>query len=167
MATLYELAENWLKVMQLAEEGADEEAVANALEDIGGEIEDKADGYAKVIKSLEAEAAAIKSETDRLFARKTAMENSAKNLKKRLESTMIACGKTKFRTLLFSFGIQKNAPSVQIEDESGFVAWAQSQSPELIKTKIEINKKELIAQIKSGVEIDGVQLILSESLRIR
>lgn len=167
MATIYELTEKWLKVKELAEEGADEEAVANALEDIGGEIEEKADGYARVIKSLEAEAAAIKSETERLTARKATLENSTKRLKKRLKEAMEACEKTKFKTLLFSFGIQKNAPSVRIEDESGFLAWAQSNAPELVRTKTELDRKQILEQLKAGAHFDGIELRQTASLRIR
>lgn len=167
MSTLYELTEQWAAVLSLAEEGADAEAIENALADIGGEIEDKADGYAKVIKELEGQAEVAKAEKERLYARETAFKNSARNMKLRLEEAMVRCGKPKIKTDLFSFNIQKNAPSVRIEDEGTLIATLKSSAPDLLKTKIEIDKKALLGALKEGLVIKGAEIQQSESLRIR
>ena len=71
-------------------------------------IEDKADGYAKIIKALEADVDGIQKENDRLTSRKKTYENRIKWLKQNLEMCMRATGKKKFTTDLFSFNIQKN-----------------------------------------------------------
>lgn len=167
MSTLYELTEQWAAVLLLAEEGADAEAIENALADIGGEIEDKADGYAKIIKELEGQAEIAKAEKERLYARETAFKNSAKNMKARLEEAMVRCGKPKFKTDLFSFNIQKNAPSVRIDDESRLVEVLKKKAPEILKTKIEIDKKALLNALKEGAAFKGAEIQQSESLRIR
>lgn len=167
MSTLYELTEQWAAVLYLAEEGADAEAIENALADISGEIEDKADGYAKIIKELEGQAEIAKMEKERLYSRETAFKNSAKNMKTRLEEAMVLCGKPKFKTELFSFNIQKNAPSVRIDDEGTLVATLKNDAPALLKTKIEIDKKALLSALKEGLVIKGAEIQQSESLRIR
>ena len=109
MNKLYELKENWKQVADmLYEEEIDEQCILDTLESIEGEIEDKADNYAIVIKELLADAKICKDEKQRLENRQKSFENRATLLKTKLEEVMRETGKTKFKTAKFSFGIQKN-----------------------------------------------------------
>lgn len=109
MAALYELTGAFLELMgMLQDEDCDETCIMDTLESIEFEIEDKADGYAKIIKSLESNVEGLSKEVDRLTARKKTYENRIKWLKQNLEMCMRETGKRKFTTDLFSFGIQKN-----------------------------------------------------------
>lgn len=109
MSNLYEITDNWKKVAEmLYEEEIDEQCIMDTLEAIEGEFEDKADGYAKVIKELLGNADVCKQEKIRLEARQKAFENRAKFLKQRLYENMKAMNKLKFKTDLFSFNIQAN-----------------------------------------------------------
>ena len=117
MSSLYELTGQYLSLMDIAED-ADPDVLRDTLELIDGEIEDKADNYAKVIKNLEGESKTIEEEIERLNRKKKGIDNSIDSIKKNLERCMIVTGKRKFKTTLFSFGIQKNAPSVNVKDES-------------------------------------------------
>lgn len=109
MAALYELTGEFLQLMDMLEdEECDEQCIMDTLESIEYEIEDKADGYAKIIKSLESNVDGLSKEADRLIARKKTYENRIKWLKQNLEMCMRATGKRKFTTDLFSFNIQKN-----------------------------------------------------------
>ena len=109
MSKLYELKENWKQVADmLYEEEIDEQCILDTLESIEGEIEDKADNYAIVIKELLADAKICKEEKQRLENRQKSFENRANLLKSKLEEVMRETGKTKFKTARFSFGIQKN-----------------------------------------------------------
>lgn len=160
MSTLYELTGQYLALMDIAEE-ADPDALRDTLEGISGEIEDKADNYAKVIKNLEGQVSALDVEIKRLQDKKKGKENSIKSIKSSLERSMIVTGKRKFKTLLFSFGIQKNPPSVSVTDEASVPEqfWKQ-QEPVL-------DKKGLIDFIKSNGPVDYAELTQGESLRIR
>lgn len=109
MSSLYELKENYKQIEEmLYEEEIDEKLILDTLESIEGEIEDKADNYAVIIKELLGDAEVCKQEKIRLEARQKSFENRAKLLKDRLEEIMRETGKTKFKTAKFSFGIQKN-----------------------------------------------------------
>lgn len=169
--SLYELTGDFLSLMDmLYDEDVDEESFLEACEAIEMQIEDKADGYAKIIKSIDADVAGIDAELKRLGSRKAGLKNRQKQLKENLEGTMKAMGKTKFRTGLFSFGIQKNPPSVKVEDEPAFIAYCQRNGREVfLKYRDpEINKTELKnAILKNGEAIDGVEVAQGESLRIR
>lgn len=106
---LYEIAEQYKELETMLYDGeVDEQLIWDTLEGIDMEFEEKADNYAKFIKGLIADAAAIKAEEERLYCRRKAIENRAAGLKNRLEENMRFIGKTKFKTELFSFNIQKN-----------------------------------------------------------
>lgn len=109
MSSIYELTGEFLQLLDMLEdEEVDEQVIMDTLESVECEIEDKADGYAKIIKSLEADVDGIQKENDRLAARRKTYENRIKWLKQNLEMCMRATGKKKFTTDLFSFNIQKN-----------------------------------------------------------
>ncbi len=109
MSNLYQLTNNYETVLNmLYDEDADEEMILDTLEAIEGEIEDKADNYAKIIKELEAKQNARKEEAKRLTESAKVFENRVKALKSNLFNSMKATGKTKFTTDLFSFNIAKN-----------------------------------------------------------
>ena len=160
MSTLYELTGQYLALMEIAEE-ADPDVLKDTLEGIDGEIEDKADNYAKVIKNLEGESKTIEEEIERLGRKKKGIDNSIDSIKKNLERCMIVTGKRKFKTTFFSFGIQKNAPSVNVKDESKVPAqfW-KKQDPKLDRTSL----KEFL---KENGNTEYAELVQGESLRIR
>lgn len=106
---LYELTEQFLALQELAyDPEVDEQTFQDTMEGLWGEIEDKADSYAKIIMGMKADIEALRTEESRLAARRKALENRQQALKNNLEANMREMGKTKFKTALFSFNIQKN-----------------------------------------------------------
>lgn len=115
MASMYELTANWAAVLEMAQDpDIDPQAIADTLESIGGEIEEKAENSAIVMKELEAEAAKLKAEEQRLKDRRTKVENNIKDIKQRLFDAMKMTGKEKFKTELFSFSIAKNGGKIPV-----------------------------------------------------
>lgn len=163
--SLYKLTEEYMHMLEvLSDPEIDEQTVRDTIEASGLDeaIEDKAENYAKVIKELEGQVAMLKAEEQRLSSKRKACESSIKRLKKTLEGAMIATGKTKFKTNLFSFNIQKNAPSVVFDVELDKVPkkWFIKQDPKLDKEGI---KKAL----SEGSKLKFAHLEQTESLRIR
>lgn len=106
---LYELTEQYEELYNmLYDEEIDEQTIFDTAEGLEGEIEEKADNYAKIIFSMKADAEAIKREESRLYAKRVALENRAQHLKDMLQANLEFIGKTKFKTELFSFSVQKN-----------------------------------------------------------
>lgn len=161
MSTLYELTNEYLMLLEMAEDpDVDPEAFEDTLEGLGGEIEVKADGYAKIIKQLETQMDGCAAEIKRLQSVKKTYENSIERLKLNLEKAMRTTGKTKFKTELFSFGIQKNPASLVIDDEHLI-------PPEFIVIKQEANKAAIKEAIKAGEVFDFAHMEQTEGLRIR
>lgn len=161
MATLYELTGQYRELLELAEsEELDKQLIADTLEALEGEIETKADGYAKIIRELEGKAELLKSEIDRLSNRKTAIENNIKSMKEALQNAMYITGKVKFKTNLFNFSIQKNPPKLEIDKPE--------EIPEefLIPQPPKVDNAKLKEVLKEK-ELPFAHLEQSESLRIR
>lgn len=163
--TIYELTEEYRLLLELAEDPeVDPETLSDTLEALGGEIEDKADGYAKVMKQLEADAAALKYEEKRLSTRRTVCENNMKRMKEVLQNAMVAVGKPKFKTELFSFNVQKNPAAVVIDEQ-----YIENIPEEyLIPQDPKIDRAKIKEDLKAGKDLEGLaHLEQSESLRIR
>lgn len=159
MATLYELTGQFRELLELIEQGEiDAELLADTLEGLEGEVEIKADGYAKVIKELEGKTAMLKGEIERLSNRKSAIENNIKTMKESLEIAMRTTGKTKFKTDLFSFNIQKNP--------AGLVITGDVPSEYLIPQEPKVDNKTIKELLKQQ-ELPFARLEQGESLRIR
>jgi len=160
MATLYDLSERYQNILDIAEM-LDEEQLQEALSEIDDAIENKADGYAKVIQELHGKVDVLKKEEKRLSDRRKSIENNAKRIKESLQDQMLLLDKRKFKTDLFSFNIQKNPPSLNVLDDS-FIPkrFFEEQQPKL-------DSRGLLNALKSGEEIKGVEVKQSESLRIR
>ncbi|MGP5091085.1 siphovirus Gp157 family protein [Staphylococcus equorum] len=161
MSTLFNLTDNYKQVYDLIAEQGDEQALNDTLESINDALEDKADGYVSVIKSLESDNKAIDDEIKRLQQRKTTNKNGIDRLKESLKVYMEATGKTKFKTVLNSYNIQNNPPSLNVIEEKHIPSdfWL-SQAPKL-------DKKALLKHIKENDDVDGVEIKQTQSLRVR
>ena len=161
MAKLYEIVGAFKELLEMAsEENMDQKLIPDTLEGIEFEFEEKADGYAKVVKMLEGDVEAIDKEIKRLTEKKNTIKNNISGIKKNLENAMLLTGKTKFKTLLFGYNIQKKPASVSIDDETLIPKdfWIE-QEPKL-------DKKSLAAYLKEN-EVSWALLTQTESLRIR
>lgn len=158
---LFELTENYVKFFTEFE-SADEvtEEMQEMADNLNVEIEEKCDNYAKMIRNMEADIEAFKNQEKIFNEKRKSAENKVKWLKQNLQASMELQNRKKVKTDLFSFNIQKNAPSLEIRDEKNI-----DDSYYVIERKL--NKKELLSDIKEGLIVDGVELKQSESLRIR
>jgi seryl-tRNA synthetase len=163
--SIYDLTQDYLIISEMMENPElDPEFLADTMEAVDGELEVKAENYAKVMKNLEGDITALKAEEERLAKKRKAIENNIKRMKGALQEAMELTGKTKFKTDLFSFGIQKNAPSVVID-----AADIRDIPEDYLKFKEpEVDKTAIKNAINAGVDFEGLaHLEVSQSLRIR
>ena len=162
MASLYELTDSYVQLQQVIEDGNDENLEA-ILKTINDEIEIKAENYAKVMRNMDGDIAAIDSEIERLQNKKKVLQNGIDRMKQSLYNSMKEIGKEKFKTELFSFTIAKNGGKtpVVIEDEGQVPMEYQVASYSVDKNKIR-------EELESGKELSFAKLgQKGESLRIR
>ena len=162
--TLYEVVQDYLTIQHMMEDpDLDPQTLADTMEGIEGELEVKADGYAKVIRNMEADIEAIKSEVNRLTDRRKTIEKNIQTLKLALQKSMEITGKTKFKTELFSFGIRNNAPSVVMDEQ-----YIENIPERFLKySEPTINKVAIKEAIQNGEDLEGLaHLENKNSLRI-
>ena len=160
--TLYEMTDNYKAVLEMAQNpDIDEQAIKDTLEAIQGDIKEKADGYAKVIKELDGETDKLTAEIKRLTDRKNTIQNNIAYMKQSLKEAMTATGNLKFRTDLFSFNIQKNPPALIVDNEETI------PSEYLIPQEPKIDKKAIIDFLKNGNKVPYAHIEQSEGVRIR
>lgn len=155
---LYELSISFQEVQNM---DLDPEVMKDTLDSIDGTFENKAENMAKLIRNLESDRLAYKEEEDRLKTKRQAVENKLEWLKTYLKDCMKLTGKTKFKSGVFKFSIQKNPVSVNITNKKII--------PEdyLIPQPLKVNNTTLKKALKDGIEVPGAELKLTEGLRIR
>lgn len=164
MANIYELSAKYRHLQLALECAPDDEEIEALLDEADDEIEEKADGYARIIKNLEADIEAYKLEEERLHNRRKSLENNIKRMKSRLMDGMKATGKTKFKTDLFSFNVAKNGGKAPLE-----VTVRPEELPdELRRVVIEADNDAIREYIEATGDLSyGVIKERGESLRIR
>lgn len=162
MSTIYELTDNFLTVLDMASDPEiPPEAISDTLEAIEGELELKAQSCAIILKELEGDAAKLKAEESRLSSKRKSLENNSKRIKETLFNAMKITGKEKFKTDLFSFGIQKSPAKLVVDDPSLIPEkYYVEQAPKL-------DEQQLKSDLKSGMECKYAHLEQGEHVRIR
>lgn len=153
---LYELTEQYQTILEMAREGAEDFDYGQMLEGMEGAISDKLDGYCKVIKTLEAEAEAVKTESLRLSQRKTVLENQVSRIKEAMKSGMIRLNLDKHKSTLFTVSVTKPQQRVEVTN-------LDAVPSELIRVKKEVDKTAVKELLKTGEKVHGVELVYGES----
>lgn len=125
-------------------------------------LDGKLENTARFIANLKGEAAMLDEELKRLQRRKKAAENLSDTLKFNLDYVLKRLGIKERKVGIFKFAIQKNAPSLIIDNPELVPEWYKT-------TVVNIDKTKIKADLKDGIKLpDGaIHFEQSESLRIR
>lgn len=159
MPSLYELKNDYLRLLELEEE-VDSEAFQDALDNLTDEINTKAENIAAVLKQMEADAKMLKDEETRLKNRRIAIENNHKRLKDYLKNELEVMEIDKVKTPKFTITVRNNPVKVVIKDED--LIPVDYKVP-----KYSIDKKTLKEALLNGEEIKGAELIQEKGVQIR
>ena len=134
-----------------------------SLDRLNLELSNKVHGIGKWLRNLEGNEAAIQAEIDRLEKRKKSISNLETRLKEYVKLCMHKANKKKLEFPLFTARIQANPPSVEITDEHKLPA-----KYVVIKQISEIDKKQILHDLKLGEQVDGAVLVTDKNhLRIK
>lgn len=157
MATLYELTGQFLDIYNM---DLDDETKLDTLESIdwNEDYENKVENYIKVIKNLEADVEARKTEQDRLKKLNDADKKKIERMKSDLAASMELTGRDKVDTSLFKVSFRRSK-SVEVD---------MVLLPDRYK-KIEYkaDKAGLKQLLTNGEEIAGAELVENKNLNIR
>ncbi len=164
MSTLYELSSGFNNIMDLVEdETMDLDVLEQGLQAIECSLEEKCLHGIGLIKSLENQRDGLKAEGKRLTDRARVLDGRIQNIKEWYKTNLEAMGKTKISTDRGIMAIQKNPPSLKIDDEHQIPASYLDVVPE----HYEVAKDRIKTALKSGQEVPGAHMEQGMSLRIR
>ncbi len=151
---LYEVTDNYLAALNhLAElDDLPEEVIADTLEGLQGEFEEKALNVARYVRNLEAEASAIEEAKKRMVRRARAANNQAKRLKSYLKGELERTG-LKIKAPDLALRLQNNPLSVVVVDAE--------KLPEAFReevTTVKVLKSEIGKALKAGEVVEGAHL---------
>lgn len=161
MNILYDLTDKLTSLQRLAEDGTvDPALIADTMDSIEGDFDDKAVGYVKVYKSIDADVKEIDAEIKRLQERRSSFKNNANTIKQRLVQAMVETGHEHIKTPLFTIYTRRTV-SVQAPEDPNQLP------PEFIKTTLGVNKIELKKALQAGREVPNARLTENVSLGVK
>ena len=162
---LYELTDAYAGLAALLDECESEEEAAQLwaqMDEIGASIAEKADNYARYLRNKQCEVDGLGKEIERLQNRKRSAENQFEQLRERMKFAMGVAGATEIRTTLGKWTVRKNAPRVEVLDESKVAPeFFEPQPPKLMKSRLQQHWKDT-GEIPDGCDID-----IAESVQFR
>jgi len=152
MTKLYELSANYQNLLALTEDDSiPQEVVIEALKAVEGEIIDKAQNIAKLLKNMDGDIKAFKDEENRLKTKRAALERKYESLKIYLEEELRKTGIRKVDGVV-PVAFRKSPPSVEIQYEELIPEQFQ-----IIEKKLD--KRKILESLKSGETVPGARLV--------
>ena len=150
--------------MLIDEETGELISVAQALDALRMEREEKIENVACWAKNLYAEVEASREEENRLFKRRKAAEKKAENLKAWMLAAMTREDGTtdKLKTGRVMVSVKRNPPSTVVDDEA-LLQWAYKS----VKQIVTQDKAAVKSAILAGEEVPGEHLEYGRSVVIK
>ena len=165
---LYEIdqeIQNIFDSMSVDEETGEVSLDEEALGALQEQRTQKLENAACYVKDLEAMAKAIREEEKVLAERRKAMENKAGRIREWISFNI---GDDKIETARCKISTRKG-PEFVDGDCGRIMAWATAHNRlyDLVEIKTSLNKKNLLAALKDGEEIDGAEIKRNVILQIK
>ncbi|EAB1534302.1 siphovirus Gp157 family protein [Salmonella enterica] len=150
MSKLYEIANEYAKLM---DSDLEPEMIADTIEGMEGEFNDKIEQLLAIIKNESGYAERLKEEAKSLNERAAVIQNKIDSIMAYIASSLEMVGKKKIRAGIHQVTIRKPTETVEIIDSSAI-------PPEYVEfeTTIKADKLAIKHQLKAGINIPGVYL---------
>ncbi len=160
---LYELTQNFKnleEVLNNTEDNDIKELILNSMGEVSCDLSTKVENIVKLIRNLQADAEAVKTEEQRLYKLRKQKEKQVEGLQKYLFDCISPLEKREIKGGIFTVSVKKNPPKVVIDDIN------------VVPNKFIVNvpsadKKALKEALKEGKKINGARLVQEESLKIK
>ena len=158
----YDLTKEQTALLDMMSETDDEDVLKALFDDIQGKTEDKLEAMAHIRAELLADEDKLMGEIQRLQAKKKTIVNNVDRLQSHIIWFLGEMQISKIKTPLYNFSVSKTSGSLKITDESKIPERFKSE-----KMVFEVKKDEIKEALKNGEAIDGAELVISDSLRIK
>lgn len=161
---LYELKSQFQHdAARLADMELDEQTLADTLDSLSGELEEKAANTVMVARNIRATADAIKQAEAQMATRRKAMEARAAALEKRVFDTMVETGITRIESPYFALVIANNPASVDIFDNLQIPSDYLTEVPATFTPDKMLIKRAL----QDGFDVPGARLVHGQRLAVK
>lgn len=158
--TLYEMAAAASELLALLEEDViDEQTFNDTLEGLGAT--EKVEGCCQVLAELTADVGKVKTEIDRLTAKKKSLESNIKWLKGQMLNFYYANGSKKIDAGTFTVSARKSE-AVEVTD----IDLLPKQFVKVVETHT-ADKTAIKEAIKNGAEVKGAALVVKDNLQVK
>ena len=159
--TLYELENQYRLLLDMAEEGElSEDAARDMAEYLLEDIGDKIEGYGLVLRQLQADAEALKTEKMRLALRQAQIEKNIDRIREAMKGAMLLTGQQKIKTKLFTFGTTTRLKTFVDVPEDKI-------PPQFQKVTYKADTKVIEEFLKAGNVVPWAHLEQVQSLTVR
>ncbi len=168
MASLYSLTTEFATLLDAISEGEiPEEAIADTLEGLQGEIDEKIDNVLDAFKTLKAEAEAIRAEEKHLADRRKRKEAAAERIREYLSAELQKLGKAKHESARHALSFRSSKKV--IVDEEQFKVWcADNNRADLLRITVKTEPdKSAIGEALKTEEIPFVEIQINQNIQIR
>jgi hypothetical protein len=154
MKQLYKLTDQISKLQEAFDNGdIPENALADTMEVIEGEFDDKAKAIMAMVRNTDSDITAIADEIKRLNDRAKVLQNQQDSVKEYLRFNMQESGIDKISCSLFTLTLRKSVKIVIIDDVESL-----PDKYVTVKTVEQPDKKLLLSDLKDGEAIEGAHL---------
>lgn len=164
MTALYAVAAEYQDAARkLADMDLDAATIADTLESLSGALEEKAQSVAHVVRSMEADAAAVKQWARDANERAAAIQRRADSLREYLSANLQACGVQKIEGPGVALSFRKSTACVIDEPAlipAEFMTQPEPPPPQPAKLRI-------LEALKSGQDVPGARLDVRQNLSIK
>ena len=165
MTALYELVDEFRAAAdRLADLDLPPEVVADTLESLSGDIEQKSVNVIAFVRNLEATAAAIKAAEEQMSARRKAIESRAKSVRDYALRCLVAAGISKIESPWFRIAVRNNPKRVDVFQRELLPAkyLRTPPPPEPVP-----DLRALLEDIEAGVGVPGARVVLGLRLEVK
>lgn len=152
---LYEIRDQYLGLLDLADDQAwSPEIIADTLEGINAEFDDKARNCLMLVKHLEHQASAAKAEVDRLKSIQSQAEKQAEGIKEYVRTNMESIGRDRLDLGLFKVTLRAPTKVANVIDE----VQIPNRFWRVIPETLQLDKRSLLDALKAGEQVEGAAL---------
>jgi len=154
--TLYELSSGYALMLDLydsAETDEERAEILDRLTEYDGDIAEKAEAYARIMRNKQAEAEAYKAEAERLTGKRKAAEGVVTRLKDAILDSMKLVGATEIGTSIGKWRAQMNPWSVEVTTPDAVPERFVIPQPAKVDRKAILDEFKRTGEIIAGVEI--------------
>jgi hypothetical protein len=163
MSKLYDISAEYKELVAMSEDDEMAIAIADTLEGIEGEFNDKANAIVSMVLNMDGDVEPIDSAIARLQARKKVIQNKQASLKNYLRENMERTGIKKISCPMFTITCVPGRENAYIDNED-----ALPEDYLSVKTTISPDKTAITKALKEGTTIEGAHLERAKSsIRIK